>query len=88
MALFAVTYDLIAGKDYPRLTAELKRLNGHKPALSVWFVDVTSSTADELRDHLKRFVDADDRIVVIEFSKRPAHILAFEGTNAWIEKHC
>lgn len=88
MALFAVTYDLIAGKDYPRLTTELKRLGGHKPALSVWFVDVTSKTSAELRDHLKGYVDSDDRIVVIEFDKKPAPLQAFEGTNAWIEKHC
>lgn len=88
MALFVVTYDLIDGKDYPRLIDELERLGGHKPALSVWFVDVTSKTAAELRDHLKNFVDPDDRVVVVEFHKKPAHILAFKGTNDWIEEHC
>jgi hypothetical protein len=88
MALFVVTYDLINGKDYKTLIDELKRLGGFKPALSVWFVDVTSQSSAELRNHLKNFVDPDDRVVVVEFSKRPAHILAFQGTNDWIEQHC
>jgi hypothetical protein len=87
MALFVVTYDLIDGKDYKRLTDELEELGGHKPALSVWFVDVTSQTAAQLCDHLKGFVDSDDRVVVVQFDKKPAHILAFTGTNDWINAH-
>ena len=37
MAVFIVTYDLNKNKDYETLWEELKRLDGHKAALSFYF---------------------------------------------------
>lgn len=84
MAHFLITYDLIKDKDYKKLIHELKRLEAHRPALSVWFADL-NNTAVEVRDHLKAFVDKDDKLVVVEFSKRPAVFNAFTGTKDWLD---
>ena len=86
MALFLVTYDLVKDKDYKKLIDELKRLEGHRPALSVWFLDL-ANTAKEVSDHLAKFMAGDDKLVVAEFSKRPATRNAFTGTKDWLDSH-
>ena len=85
MAHFLVTYDLNAQKDYQRLINELERLKGHRPALSAWFIDL-NNTATEVRDHFSNFVDDDDFLIIVEFSKKPAFTKARAGTNAWISE--
>ena len=84
MAYLLATYDLVRNKDYKRLIDELERLGAHKALLSVWLLDV-GWTAKQACDHLSNFVDDDDKLMVVEFSKRPAFTRAFQGTNAWIE---
>lgn len=86
LANFLVTYDLIERKDYKRLTDELKRLGAHKALLSVWLLQA-GNTATEVCNHLADFIDSDDKLMVVEFSKKPRFTQAFEGTNAWISEH-
>lgn len=84
MAYHLVTYDLVKRKDYPKLWDELKRLGGVKPQDSAWFVDI-NNTAAELRDHLAQFIDGDDRLMVVEFSKRPRWTKMYTPAIAWIQ---
>jgi hypothetical protein len=85
MAYFLVTYDLVKRKDYPELLSALRKLNGtHKPLDSVWFLDL-NNTAEEVKAHLAVHIDADDRLMVVEFSKRPAWTKAYTGTNDWVK---
>jgi CRISPR-associated endonuclease Cas2 len=84
MAYFLVTYDLVEDKDYKKLIDELKELGAHRPALSVWFVEL-KNTAVEVKDHLAGYMDRDDKLIVVEFSKRPATKMAFEGTKDWLD---
>lgn len=86
MAMFAVSYDLIAGKDYKRLTDRLAELDSVKVQLSYWLL-AANNTAKEVKDHLAQYVDGDDRLMVIEFTKRPQYTNAIKGTAAWIENH-
>ena len=67
MATFVLTYDLIKRKDYPKLWEELERLSAHRALESFWLINVTNG-AKELHDHLKKFVDADDRLWVSELT--------------------
>lgn len=83
MALFAVSYQLNDKKDYPKLWAEMTRLKGLKVMRSFYFLDL-STTAKDLRDHLKTFIDNDDAIAVVPFDQRPYHHMAYQGTNDWI----
>jgi hypothetical protein len=83
MALFAVNYDLVKQKDYQPLWDELARLGAHKALLSMYLVNL-DNTAQEVVDHLARYIDNDDRLMVIEFSKKPVFTKALKGTNDWI----
>jgi len=67
MPVYSVSYDLIKRKNYPELIAELKRLKAKRILLSQWCVRLPASNASvELRDHLKRHIDSDDRLAVFE----------------------
>ena len=84
MAYFTVTYDLMAQKNYKRVIDELVRLGGARVALSVWLVERIETNAFGLRDHLLGYIDADDKLVVIEFEKCPAYTRALPEGAAWV----
>ncbi len=86
MALFVISYDLIKGKDYAKIISELERLGAQRVLLSVWLADVTPDNPEAIKDHLAKFADEDDRLLVIEFKKKPAYTRALTGTAAWIKK--
>jgi CRISPR/Cas system-associated endoribonuclease Cas2 len=73
-----------SSKDYQPLWNEFKRLGGFKTQYSVWLVAV-NNTAEELHDHLKKFVDENDRLLVLELVKNHHYSNAIGGTNKWIE---
>lgn len=86
MAYFLVSYDLVKEQgafDYQPLWDEFNRLGGVKVLLSTYFLDLHHTT-DELHQHLRRFLDPDDRLLVAEFSKKPACTGALQGTHAWL----
>lgn len=85
MALFSITYDLIDKKDYDTLIDRLKELDTVKVQLSQWFLSA-DNTAIEVKDHLAQFVDDDDKLMVIEFSKKPSYTKALKGTNDWLAR--
>ena len=87
MANFVIAYDLIKHKDYPKLWEEMTRLNAHKAIRDFYFVSL-NNTASEIRDHLKSFVDDDDKVMVVEFQKKPSFTKANAGTNDWINANC
>ncbi|TFL17252.1 hypothetical protein [Jannaschia formosa] len=86
MALFSVTYDLIAAKDYDALIDRLKELDTVRVQASHWLLSV-DNTAKEVKDHLAQYIDDDDKLMVIEFSKKPVFTKANAGTNAWLGAH-
>lgn len=86
MALFSVTYDLIKDKDYDALIGRLEELDTVKVQFSQWFL-AANNTASEIKDHLAHYVDDDDKLMIVEFSKRPQFTKAIKGTNDWLNKH-
>ncbi|WP_425609315.1 hypothetical protein [Synoicihabitans lomoniglobus] len=64
MPKYIASYDLIKNKDYKKLWEELERLGGKRVLESLWYLDVTYTKTSLLRDHLKEYVDSDDRIFV------------------------
>jgi membrane glycosyltransferase len=66
MAKFVISYDLLApGRNYDALWAELRRLQTKQVLYSQWAGRI-NGTAAQLRDHLRQFVDANDRILVMD----------------------
>lgn len=85
MALFTITYDLIKNKDYDALIGALEGLATVKAELSLWLPSANNN-ATEVKDHLAQYVDDDDKLMVIEFSKRPQFTKTIKGTNNWLNK--
>lgn len=84
MAYFLVSYDLIKRKDYPEIKEALTDLGAVKCLLSQWLVESLCSAEDMLA-HLRPHIDSDDRLMVVEFDKRPAFTPCLKGTRAWID---
>lgn len=87
MALYAVSYDLIAKKDYQTLWDEMDRLGAHKALLSLYLLNLTDDDPNDVLNHFKAFIDGDDKLLVVKLTDAAAH-RCFKGTNAWIETHC
>ena len=65
MKLYLVNYDLIQQKDYPKLWDALLKLGAKRVLLSTWVLR-NAASATQVRDHLKSFVDFDDRVFITE----------------------
>ena len=73
MARYLISYDLDKpGQDYPRLIGELERLGAVRILYSEWILQSTSS-AVQIRDWLKSFIDGNDMLLVV----------ALTGEAAW-----
>lgn len=70
--------------DYQPLWDELKRLGAHRTQLSTWLLDLDNSPK-EIVEHFKKYVDRDDRLMVVKLTKDHWYVNAIGGTNAWLE---
>ena len=62
---YIISYDLLApGKNYQTLYDELAALGGCRVLLSQWIMRRTQTSAADLRDHIRKFIDANDRLFV------------------------
>ena len=89
MAVLLVSYDLrkeVGTQGYQKLWDELERLNCHKIQDSVWLAYFRNS-AREIHDHLKAFVDSNDRLLVCEFTDNHWFSNAMGDTNQWLKKN-
>jgi hypothetical protein len=68
MSVKLVSYDLDKpGKDYPRIINELERIGAKRVLYSEWLLK--SALSDEqLRNHLQKFVDGNDMLLVVTVS--------------------
>ncbi|EHV5558141.1 CRISPR-associated endonuclease Cas2 [Vibrio parahaemolyticus] len=66
MTTFFISYDLVANRDYKRLYTELEGFGAVRVLESVWCLKHSNTTASDLRDHLRGFIDRDDRLLVIQ----------------------
>lgn len=87
MPLYVVSYDLNKDKNYQKLWDEMKRLGGHKPLESVYFLNVNSSDGASLVTHLRKFIDDDDQIIAVKFTERPGTYRAKAGTKEWLDQY-
>lgn len=86
MAYFLITYDLNKNQDYQRLIDEIDKFDTGKAALSAYFLAANNS-AIEIKNHFTKFVDSDDILIVVEFSKRPQAALMYQEGIDWVESH-
>jgi CRISPR/Cas system-associated endoribonuclease Cas2 len=73
MKAYLISYDLDKpGQDYSNLIAKIEGLGGVKILYSEWVLK-SESSAKDLRDYLKRFIDSNDKLLVV----------ALTGEAAW-----
>lgn len=64
---YSISYDLNRpGQLYSRIAGELQRLGGRRLLFSQWAINWPNTTAIAVRDHLRRFIDSNDRLMVIQ----------------------
>ena len=63
---YVISYDLRKpGRDYDTLYEELKRFHAKRVLQSEWCLRHSDTTAAKLRDHFRKFMDSNDRILVV-----------------------
>jgi hypothetical protein len=73
MGKYLISYDLDKpGQDYSRLISEIERLGGVKILYSEWLLR-SNASAEQLRNHLRAFIDSNDMLLVV----------ALTGEAAW-----
>ncbi|MEP3211154.1 MAG: CRISPR-associated protein Cas2 [Maribacter sp.] len=78
---YLIGYDLNkSGQDYKTLIEQIKKLGNWWHCLDSTFIVKSSSTASLIRDHLKKFIDSNDELL----------ILCLTGEGAWtgFSKEC
>ena len=66
MALYFLDYDLRRQRNFQALYDELARFNAVRMLESSWCFNRINTSAVNLRDHFKKFIDSDDGLVVGE----------------------
>lgn len=64
--LYFIDYDLRGERDYQTLYDELKRLKAVQILESCWCMKINDSSAVNIRNHFKKFIDEDDGLMVSE----------------------
>ena len=88
MNTYIISYDLIRPeKDYARL---ITHLNGYakwaRPLESVWLIK-SSLTAEQVRNAARAHLDANDKMVVIDVTKRAAAwVNLSQEVSTWIHE--
>jgi hypothetical protein len=87
MARFIVSYDLRNHRNYPPVWDLLKSLGAVRLLESLWVMNSTA-TAEQIRNAVRRVVDKDDGVVVIELTLPfPwATFNALSGGQAWLQR--
>jgi hypothetical protein len=88
MATYIVSYDLqTPGKDYKDLIDALKSYGTYWHNLGSTWCIVTSKTHVEVRDHLRKHIDANDKLLVAKSGKAGAwHGFKKDGSD-WLREH-
>ncbi|GAB2617338.1 hypothetical protein [Belliella aquatica] len=66
MALYFLTYDLRKGRDYQKIYDELEKFNAVRVLESTWCFNRLNTSAPQLRNYFKKFIDKDDGLLVVE----------------------
>jgi hypothetical protein len=87
MGVYLITYDLVkekTGHDYEPLWAELESLGCVRTQLSAWLADL-NNTQKEIYDHFLPYMDSNDRLMVLEVTKKPNWSVGLRGTKDFLE---
>ena len=82
---YLISYDLDKpGQDYHRLIKELEHLGATKILYSEWIFRSTS-TAVEIRDYLRSFIDSNDLLLVVALTGEAAWTSLMVSNDSFIK---
>lgn len=88
MKSYMIGYDLNkSGQDYTKLTEEIKKLGNWWHCLDSTWIVKSDSTAVEIRDHLKKFIDSNDELLVARLSGEGAWTGFNTNCSDWLLKN-
>lgn len=84
---YIIIYDLCnPGRDYANLISAIKQYSHWgKISESAWAV-VTSNNSVQIRDNLKKYVDKNDKLMVIQSGRNAAWTLA-SASDLWLKEN-
>jgi hypothetical protein len=89
MSTFLIGYDLDApGQDYTDLIARLKDFGIYWHNLDSTWIVVSDSTAADIRGDLKKYIDKNDKLLVIKITGDNWASYGFgDEANKWLHDH-
>lgn len=87
MATYSVSYDLNKpGQNYNELYEELQKFSWWHYLDSTWLV-VSTLSASEIRDRLKKHLDSSDELLVVRAGTGWASYGLPDKANTWLHQH-
>jgi hypothetical protein len=86
MAIYAVTYDLMAPKqDYEKLFVILKSFTSYSKEFDSFWLIESKQSASDIRDLIKTTLDEDDKLFVIKVEKSWASTRISDKMVNWLK---
>lgn len=84
--VYAVTYDLNAtGQDYNALYKQIESLGQTNHALQNLWLLSTNYSADQIRDHIRKVIDGNDFVFVMQLYKGSYSAWMPKEAHDWLE---
>ncbi|HFK5575261.1 TPA: hypothetical protein ACG0AX_003636 [Elizabethkingia anophelis] len=89
MIPYIISYDLNkTGQDYKTLKEKIEELaNGYWHHLDSTWIIFSSKTAKQICSELKKCIDSNDELLVVEITKNADWIGFNKSGTDWLEKH-
>lgn len=88
MATYMVGYDLNkTGQDYESLKEAIKSYGNWWHHLDSTWLIVTSSSAEEIRNHLRRYIDSNDELLVAKLTGEGAWAGFNTSGSTWLKNY-
>ena len=85
MKSYLIGYDLNkSGQDYTSLIEQIKKLGTWWHCLGSTWIVKSNSTAKDIRNHLKKFIDSNDELLVAKLSGEAAWTGFDEKCSKWL----
>ena len=88
MNSYLIGYDLNRPEqNYTNLIAEIKKIGNWWHCLDSTWIIKSNSTAVDIINHLKTYIDENDELLVVKLSGEGAWIGFDQKCSDWLEKH-
>lgn len=88
MRTYLIGYDLNKqGQNYNRLIEEIKHIGNWWHCLGSTFIIKSNSTALEIRNHLNKFIDNNDELLVVRLTGEAAWVNFEKNCSEWLNNN-